>query len=239
MNTAVNTQQTPIRIGVLGAANINAGAIIAPCFTSPQDAQITALAARDRARAVEHAEEHKLVGCEIFDGYQELLDNADVDAIYVPSPNGLHFDWTMKALDAGFHVLCEKPFASNAEEAKLMVAKAKEKGLVLMEAAHWFYHPYRNRMQEIMASGMLGEIQHVYGNFHFPGPPNVPPEKKLGTQTIRYDAGLVSTRIGSHLTLITPQFTPSTQTMSHNLPLLVISRPFCSGIACDYRRVGA
>ena len=56
--------------------------------------------------------EHKLEGVEIFDGYQELLDGADVDAIYVPSPNGLHYEWTMKALDAGFHVLCEKPFAS-------------------------------------------------------------------------------------------------------------------------------
>ena len=87
-------------------------AIIAPCFTSPDDARITALAARDRARAEEHVAEHKLEGVEIFDGYQELLDGADVDAIYVPSPNGLHYEWTMKALDAGFHVLCEKPFAS-------------------------------------------------------------------------------------------------------------------------------
>jgi hypothetical protein len=56
-----------------------------------------------QARAAEHAAEHKLEGCEIFGGYQELLDNADVDAIYVPSPNGLHFDWTMKSLEAGFH----------------------------------------------------------------------------------------------------------------------------------------
>ena len=169
VNTAANTNQTPLRIGVLGAANINTNAIIKPCFTSPNDAKITALAARDRARAVEHAQEHKL-DCEIFDGYQELLDNADVDAIYVPSPNGLHYEWTMKSLEAGFHVLCEKPFASNAAEAKQMVAKAKEKGLVLMEAAHWFYHPFRNRMQDIIASGILGEVKHCYGNFYFRTP---------------------------------------------------------------------
>jgi predicted dehydrogenase len=167
VNTAANTKRAPLRIGVLGAANINGAAIIAPCFTSPEEAKITALAARDRARAEEHAAEHKLEGCVIFDGYDDLIANADVDAIYVPSPNGLHFEWTMKSLEAGFHVLCEKPFASNAEEAKLMVAKAKEKGLVLMEAAHWFYHPFRNRMQDIIASGILGDVQHCYGNFHF------------------------------------------------------------------------
>lgn len=167
VNTGANTKKAPLRIGVLGAANINANAIIAPCFTSPEEAKITALAARDRARAVEHAEEHNLDDCEIFESYQDLLDNADVDAIYVPSPNGLHYEWTMKSLDAGYHVLCEKPFASNAEEAKKMVAKAKKKGLVLMEAAHWFYHPFRNRMQDIIASGILGEVKHCYGNFHF------------------------------------------------------------------------
>ena len=87
VNTAANTKRAPLRIGVLGAANINGAAIIAPCFTSPEEAKITALAARDRARADEHADEHKLEGCVIFDGYDDLIANADVDAIYVPSPN--------------------------------------------------------------------------------------------------------------------------------------------------------
>ena len=185
-----------MRFGVLGAAVINTNAIIKPCFTSPEQATIAALAARDRRRAEAHVKEHKLEGCVVFDGYQDLLDNADVDAIYVPSPNGLHYEWTMKALEAsgkgrrcaglcaegqeigeapirascfcnplaccfsnatpqaGRHVLCEKPFASNSVEARAMVAKAKEKGLVLMEAAHWWYHPFRQRMQDIIASGL-------------------------------------------------------------------------------------
>ena len=81
----------------------------------------------------------------------------------VPSPNGLHYEWAMKSLEAGFHVLCEKPFASNAAEARARVEKAREKGLVLMEAAHWWYHPFRQRMQAIIASGVLGDVRKVYG----------------------------------------------------------------------------
>ena len=139
-NTAANTAKAPLRFGVLGAADINQNAIISPCKALPEDAVIAALAARDRARAEEHVAEKGLEGCEVFDGYQELLDNADVDAIYVPSPNGLHYEWTMKALDAGYHVLCEKPFASNSEEARLMIASAREKNLVLMEAVRTHAH---------------------------------------------------------------------------------------------------
>mmetsp|Transcript_93992 Transcript_93992/g.303581 ORF Transcript_93992/g.303581 Transcript_93992/m.303581 type:complete len:388 (-) Transcript_93992:15-1178(-) len=190
VGTGVNTAGSPLRFGVLGAASISASAIIGPCRKSPQEAVITALAARDRARAEEHCRQHKLTECKVFDSYQSLLDHADIDAVYVPSPNGLHYEWTMKALAAGYHVLCEKPFASNAEEARAMVQAARAKGLVLMEAAHWFYHPYRQRMQEIVASGKLGKLQGVYANFFFPGKPGLPPETKTGTSAIRYDTGL-------------------------------------------------
>jgi predicted dehydrogenase len=135
--SGVNTGAKPLRFGVLGAAHINSNAIISPCRSSPQDAIIAALAARDKARALEHVKEHSLQGCEVFDSYQDLLDNADIDAVYVPSPNGLHYEWTMKALEAGFHVLVEKPFASNAEEARIMVRTAKERHLVLMECGRY------------------------------------------------------------------------------------------------------
>ena len=149
-------------------------AIINPCNQCPEDAVIAAIAARDRSRCEEYVKEKQLEHAVVFDGYQELLDEAgdSIDAIYVPSPNGLHYHWTIQALEAGYHVLCEKPFAvryttapvpsvqglsalaqraelashcaqSNAEEARLMTAKAAEKNLVLMEAAHWYYHPFR------------------------------------------------------------------------------------------------
>eukprot|EP00747_Dinoflagellata_sp_TGD_P184952 gnl/TRDRNA2_/TRDRNA2_41113_c0_seq1.p1 gnl/TRDRNA2_/TRDRNA2_41113_c0~~gnl/TRDRNA2_/TRDRNA2_41113_c0_seq1.p1 ORF type:complete len:397 (-),score=86.27 gnl/TRDRNA2_/TRDRNA2_41113_c0_seq1:49-1239(-) len=186
-NTGANTAQKPLRFGVLGAADINQNAIINPCNRCPNDAVIAALAARSRSRAETYVKEKKLASCVVYDSYQELLDRADVDAIYIPTPNGLHFEWTMKALEAGKHVLCEKPFSSNAEEARLMVAKAAEKGLVLMEAAHWFYHPFRQKLQTVIASGLLGDIEHVYGNFYFPGKPGGTPKE---TDKIRFDAGL-------------------------------------------------
>jgi len=189
-NSGANTLKRPLRFGVLGAAAINENAIIHPCFKSPQEAVIKALAARDRKRAEKYVEKFGLKECEVFDDYQSLLDNADIDAVYVPAPNGLHYEWTMKALRAGRHVLCEKPFASNAEEARAMVAAARERGLVLMEAAHWFYHPFRERMQEIIASGKLGALRRVYANFTFPGRPGEPREAKRGPSAIRYDAGL-------------------------------------------------
>lgn len=179
-----------MRFGVLGAATINRNAIFHPCSVSPQDAVVVALAARDRARADEHKEKHALTECEVFGSYQDLLDHADIDAVYIPTPNGLHYEWTMKALEAGKHVLCEKPFASNAEEARIMVQAAKERGLVLMEASHWFYHPFRSKMQQILASGMLGDILGLYANFSFAGEPGEPRDKKEGQRVIRYDSSL-------------------------------------------------
>ena len=155
----------PLRFGVLGAANINAAAIIHPCQQSPTEAAIVALAARDPKRAQEHIEQHGLTGCQISPDYQSLVERDDIDAVYNPSPNGLHFEWTMAALRAGKHVLCEKPFASNAEEARQMVALAAERNLVLMEAFHWFYHPLRERIQAVMASGELGTVSEVNSNF--------------------------------------------------------------------------
>ena len=154
----------PLRFGVLGAANINAAAIH-PCQQSPTEAAIVALAARDPKRAQEHIEQHGLTGCQISPDYQSLVERDDIDAVYNPSPNGLHFEWTMAALRAGKHVLCEKPFASNAEEARQMVALAAERNLVLMEAFHWFYHPLRERIQAVMASGELGTVSEVNSNF--------------------------------------------------------------------------
>eukprot|EP00747_Dinoflagellata_sp_TGD_P165801 gnl/TRDRNA2_/TRDRNA2_187667_c0_seq1.p1 gnl/TRDRNA2_/TRDRNA2_187667_c0~~gnl/TRDRNA2_/TRDRNA2_187667_c0_seq1.p1 ORF type:complete len:420 (+),score=43.41 gnl/TRDRNA2_/TRDRNA2_187667_c0_seq1:75-1334(+) len=160
---SAKSTSSPIRFGVLSAAGINNQSIIGPAAKNPQTAIVTAFACRDPSRAKQYQQSigDSLKTATVYRDYQDLLDNADIDAVYVPLPNGLHYEWTMKALKAGKHVLCEKPFASNAQEAKEMVKLAKEKGLVLMEAFHWYYHPFRERMQEIMKSGAIGKVQSI------------------------------------------------------------------------------
>ena len=93
-----------------------------------------------------------------------------IDAIYNPLPNGLHAEWTIAALEAGKHVLCEKPFTANAKEAEAVAAVATRTGLVVMEAFHYRYHPLAQRMREIVESGELGTIRRVETALCFPLP---------------------------------------------------------------------
>jgi predicted dehydrogenase len=104
-----------------------------------------------------------------------MLADHDIDAIYNPLPNSLHAEWTIKALKAGKHVLCEKPFASNAQEAEEMARVARETGLVLSEAFAYRYHPLTARVKEILASGEIGMVQHIDAQFCFllPSPKNI------------------------------------------------------------------
>jgi predicted dehydrogenase len=102
--------------------------------------------------------------------YQALLDDPDIDAIYNPLPNGLHAEWTLKALEAGKHVLCEKPFTANAAEAERVAAAAERTGLVVMEAFHYRYHPMMNRAVDIVRSGELGTVRRIDTAFCFPLP---------------------------------------------------------------------
>ena len=149
----------PLRIGVLGAARITPMALLTPAKAMGGDVEIAAIAARDPARAAAFAKKHRIARS--HGGYEALLADEGIDAIYNPLPNSLHAEWTIRALAAGKHVLCEKPFASNAAEAEQMAAAAKKAGRVLMEAFHWRHHPLAARMIEIVRSGELGTIQHI------------------------------------------------------------------------------
>ena len=156
-----------VRIGVLGAARIAPPALIKPARKNPR-VEVTTVAARDRARADKFAAKHGVPT--VVDGYDALIASPDIDAIYNPLPNGLHARWTIAALEAGKHVLCEKPFTSNAAEAEQVAAAAQRTGLVVMEAFHWRYHPLAQRMVEIVRSGELGTLQHVSMSLCFPLP---------------------------------------------------------------------
>lgn len=150
---------TNFTIGVLGAAKISTPALLHPAADT-DGVEVAAIAARDRSRAQAQADAFGIA--QVFDTYEEVLAS-DVDAIYNPLPINLHHEWTLKALAAGKHVLCEKPFASNATEAREMVVAADAAGLVLVEAFHWRYHPLAARIAERVAD--VGSMQHIEADF--------------------------------------------------------------------------
>lgn len=156
---------TILRIGILGAARIAPKAIVAPARAVP-GISVDAVASRDPQRARVFAARHGIGGVHV--DYAALLADPQVDAVYIPLPNSLHAQWTLAALAAGKHVLCEKPFTANAEEARLVANAAESSGLVVMEAFHYRYHPLMTRVLEILRSGELGAIRRVETSLCFP-----------------------------------------------------------------------
>jgi predicted dehydrogenase len=154
-----------VRIGCLGAAKIANQALFKPARDEP-NAEVVAIAARDRSRAEEMASKRGIPT--VHASYADLLADPEVTAVYVPLPNGLHAEWTIKALDAGKHVLCEKPFTANAMEAEEVAKSARATGLVVMEAFHWRYHPLAARILELLTSGAVGTVNRIDVAFCFP-----------------------------------------------------------------------
>jgi predicted dehydrogenase len=156
---------TPLRIGVLGAARIAPTALLEPAKRE-SDVKVTAVAARDVDRARQFAKKHGIA--RVLGDYASLIADPEIDAIYNPLPNSHHGEWSIRALEAGKHVLCEKPLAANAGEAHAMAEAATRTERLLMEAYHWRYHPLAARMREIMAMGALGEIRHIEASLCVP-----------------------------------------------------------------------
>jgi len=168
---------TALRLGILGAARIAPAAVLRPARVVA-DVEVVSVAARDPQRARAFAAQHNIP--RVAATYQALVEDPDIDAIYNPLPNGLHAEWTLAALAAGKHVLCEKPFTSNALEAKAVSDVAASTGLVVMEAFHWRYHPLAEQMLDVVR-GELGPLRHVEAWVAFP---------LFRFSDIRYDFGL-------------------------------------------------
>jgi predicted dehydrogenase len=145
-----------LRIGTLGSSRISLSALLEPAGSVPA-VTVAAVAARDASRAEHYALRHGIG--QAYGSYQELLDDPEIDAVYNPLPNSLHGPWTLRAIAAGKHVLCEKPFASNADEADQVVRAAADSGLVVMEAMHYRYHPLITRLREVVDE--LGPVRHL------------------------------------------------------------------------------
>jgi predicted dehydrogenase len=156
-----------LRIGVLGAARITPAALIRPARVVDGVA-VAAIAARDRTRAAAAAARHGIAT--VHDEYAAVLADPTLDAVYIPLPNGLHSQWTLAAIAAGKHVLCEKPFTSNADQARTVASAAAGTGLVVMEAFHYRYHPLMARVLSLLAGGTIGSIRRVETELAFPLP---------------------------------------------------------------------
>src|SRR3984957_14966440 len=150
--------QRPIRFGILGAARISPDELIKAAQNVP-DEEVVAIAARDPKRAQEFASANGIP--RVLATYDDLVNDSDLDVIYNPLPNSMHCEWTIAALRAGKHVLCEKPLASNAAEAARMAGAAGETGKVLGEGVHYRYHPLADRVRALISGGTLGRLVHV------------------------------------------------------------------------------
>ncbi|MGC8517059.1 MAG: Gfo/Idh/MocA family protein [Steroidobacteraceae bacterium] len=156
-----------LRWGVLGAAQIALRQVL-PAFSVAAHAQVTAIAARDpeRARAVAH--DFRIA--KVFSGYAALLADPQIDAVYIPLPNDLHVSWTVQALEAGKHVLCEKPLALNVADAERVAEAVHRTGRHVAEAYMIRFHPQWRCAVQIVRAGELGELRALQCWFAYDNP---------------------------------------------------------------------
>ena len=158
------TVHQPVRWGVLGAANIALQKVI-PAMQHSAHTPVVAIASRNLAKAQAAA---KLLGiARAYGSYDELLADPDVEAIYNPLPNHLHVPWTIRAAEAGKHVLCEKPLALTADEARTLLDVRDRAGVQIAEAFMVRAHPQWAAVRELVAEGRIGEVRHVAGHFSY------------------------------------------------------------------------
>jgi xylose dehydrogenase (NAD/NADP) len=149
-----------LRWGILSTANITD-----KLLDSGTDQQFVAVASRDAARAEAYAREKGIARA--HGSYEALLADLDVDAIYNPLPNALHPEWSIRALEAGKHVLCEKPFSRRPEDVERAFAVAEREGRVLAEAFMWRHHPQVARARELLDGGAIGDLRIIRAHFAF------------------------------------------------------------------------
>src|SRR4051794_17238376 len=146
----------PLRVGLLGASRIAQESLVLPAADGL--VRLVAVASRDRDRAASFAAAN---GVERATSYEELLADPEVEVVYNALPNSLHGPFNLAALQAGKHVLSEKPFASNAGEARPVAAVAADSGLVVFDAFHYRYHPIFNRFLTAISSGEIGTLKSL------------------------------------------------------------------------------
>ena len=154
-----------VKWGILGCANIARKAVI-PGILGADNSELYAVASRSKQKAEDFAEEFG--AAKYYDDYDKLLADEEVEAVYIPLPNGLHKEWTIKAAEAGKDILCEKPLSGkNKKEAEEMFAAAEENEVKLMEAFMYRFQPFVIKLKEMVEEGVIGEIKEINSNFAF------------------------------------------------------------------------
>lgn len=153
-----------LKWGILGCAGIADQQLITAIQQS-HSGQVLAVASRTKERAAFIAGKHGIP--RFYGNYEDLLSDAEVEAVYIPLPNHMHCEWVVRAAAAGKHVLCEKPLALNAAEATEMVAACKKAGVHLAEAFMYRHHPRYERAKQIIQSGQIGEVRGLCASFTF------------------------------------------------------------------------
>jgi predicted dehydrogenase len=153
-----------IKWGILGCARIAQSALI-PAIQEAKNGVLYGIAARDEKRARDWARKYKFQ--KFYRDYQALLDDPDIDAVYIPLPNNLHCEWTCHAAKAGKHVLCEKPLALNSGEVRKMIREADKADVTLMEAFMYRFHPQIKKTLQLLESGEIGNVRFIRSSFTF------------------------------------------------------------------------
>jgi predicted dehydrogenase len=168
------------------------------------EAKIVAIASRDAGKAKAAAARFGIGRS--YGSYAKLIADPEVEAVYMPLPNSLHAEWAIAALDAGKHVLCEKPIALDKAQAEGMAAKAKAKGLLLMEAFMYRFHPQWQRAREIVASGELGKLRAIQSWFSYNNadPTNIRNRPETGGGAL-YDIGCYAVSSARFLASASPR----------------------------------
>ncbi len=153
-----------LRWGVLGCARIASRALL-PAMSRSRNSELTALASRDLKRAQTVAEEYAIpTACSPYD---RVLEDPSVEAVYIPLPNDMHREWALRAIEAGKHVLCEKPLGLNAQEAQEIAEAAQKAGVQLMEGIMYRFHPRSRKIKSLADEGAIGEPKLVHAAFTF------------------------------------------------------------------------
>ncbi len=203
-----------VRWGILGTGWM-ATAKFLPAFKKIESGEVIAIASRSKGRAQAIAEEAGIK--HVHGDYESLIANPDIDAIYNPLPNNLHLDTTIKALEAGKHVLCEKPLCMSLEDVRLVNQAADSSNRMVMEAFMYRFHPQWRKVQEIIASGALGDVRalQIAFSFYNDDPNNIRNQIETGGGAL-YDVGCYAVQVGHDIFGVMPSRVVSSMKLDEN-----------------------